>query len=101
MPSLDRNPNSSIDHPMSTNNNDTNQTPTKGTTWNDAVLACLKAHEGPIHLADLYQEVRRAAPELVKNNPSWWAPKVRQVLQRLAAKGLVRHVRVGYWEAGR
>jgi hypothetical protein len=68
-------------------------------SWNDVVLAVLRQQDGPIHLSVLYGAVRRAAPELVNGNPDWTDAKVRQVVQRLAARGLVVHPRIGFWGA--
>ena len=70
-------------------------------SWNDVVLAVLRQQDGPVHLSVLYSAVRRAAPELVKGNPDWTDAKVRQVVQRLAVRGLVVHPKIGYWGAAR
>jgi len=70
-------------------------------SWNDVVLAVLRQQAGAVHLSVLYGAVRRAAPNLVKGNPDWTDAKVRQVVQRLAARGLVVHPRIGFWGAAR
>jgi hypothetical protein len=70
-------------------------------SWNEVVLAVLRQQDGPVHLSVLYSAVRRAAPNLVKGNPDWTDAKVRQVVQRLAACGLVVHPRIGFWGAAR
>jgi hypothetical protein len=67
--------------------------------WNDVVLAVLRQQDGPVHLSVLYSAVRRAAPELVAGNPDWTNDKIRQVVQRLAARGLAVHPKIGYWGA--
>jgi hypothetical protein len=68
-------------------------------SWNDVVLAVLRQQGGPVHLSVLYSAVRRAAPELVKGNPDWTNDKVRQVVQRLGARGLAVHPKIGFWGA--
>ena len=68
-------------------------------SWNDVVLAVLRQQAGSVHLSVLYGAVRRAAPELVQGNPDWTNDKIRQVVQRLAARGLVVHPKIGYWGA--
>jgi hypothetical protein len=67
--------------------------------WNDVVLAVLRQQDGPVHLSVLYGAVRQAAPELVQGNPDWTNDKIRQVVQRLAARGLVVYPKIGYWGA--
>jgi len=68
-------------------------------SWDDVVLAVLRQQDGPIHLSVLYSAVRREAPELVKGNPDWTDAKIRQVVQRLAARGLAVHPKIGFWGA--
>jgi hypothetical protein len=68
-------------------------------SWNDVVLAVLRQQDGSVHLSVLYSAVRRAAPELVKGNPDWTNDKIRQVVQRLGARGLAVHPKIGYWGA--
>jgi len=68
-------------------------------SWNEVVLAVLRQQDGPVHLSVLYSAVRRAAPNLVKGNPDWTDAKVRQVVQRLAVRGLAVHPKIGYWGA--
>jgi hypothetical protein len=67
--------------------------------WNDVVLAVLRQQAGPVHLSVLCGAVRQAAPELVQGNPDWTNDKIRQVVQRLAARGLVVHPGIGFWKA--
>ena len=67
--------------------------------WNKVVLAVLRQQGGPVHLTVLYGAVRRAAPKLVNGNPDWTNDKIRQVVQRLGARGLAVHPKIGYWGA--
>ena len=80
----------------------TNKQPSKSLpTWNEAVLKALRSFPGPVALRQLYAKVRALAPELVAGNPKHTDAKIRQVVQRLARKGLANHVRKGIWEAAR
>jgi hypothetical protein len=80
----------------------TTQQPSKTLpTWNAAVLAALQSFPGPVKLRVLYAKVRRMAPGLVAGNPNFTNDKIRQVVQRLARKGLANHVGKGVWEAAR
>ena len=101
MPSLDRKTHSSTDHPMSPRATKRKKAPAKSKKWNDVVLAVLRQQDGPVHLSVLYSAVRRAAPELVAGNPDGTNDKIRQVVQRLAARGLAVHPKIGYWGAAR
>jgi len=98
VPSLDRKTHSSTHDPMSPDTTK-KKASAESRNWNDVVLAVLRQQAGPVHLSVLYSAVRRAAPELVKGNPDWTNDKVRQVVQRLAARGLVVHPKIGYWGA--
>ena len=48
-------------------------------TWKSIVGLVLQRLGGKANLAEIYQEVSRAAPEKLKTNPNWEA-KVRQTL---------------------
>lgn len=79
----------------------TQQPSTSLPNWNAAVLAALRSFSGPVTLRTLYAKVRVLAPALVAGNPHFADDKIRQVVQRLARKGLANHVDRGVWEAVR
>lgn len=60
-------------------------------TWREAVLAYLKAHNGPVQLADLYRAFAGSAK--ARRNPNHRA-KLRQTVQQVG-----RRVGRGLWEA--
>jgi DNA-binding ferritin-like protein (Dps family) len=80
---------------MSTNN--TTNTATAPTTWNEAVLRVLQARQHSASLSTIYGDVEAIAPELVAKNQFHWRDKVRQRLQVLGRRGLLVHPFKGYW----
>lgn len=63
-------------------------------TWKSIVGLVLQRLGGKANLAEIYQEVSRAAPERLASNPNWQA-KVRQVLN---STGLFASSERGVWQ---